>query len=177
MAAAHATGTGSGQPTGIVTALTGGSSVVASATTDTFAEGDVYALLEALPARFRPRAQWIAALPTLNTIDQFETSNGARLFDTAGGTLLRKPIWECSGLDGTLTATQDNYIAVVGDWSHYVIADRIGTTIELIPNLMGSTSHRHGTGGRHRRLGRPPARPWPPAGARWLSPCWREAAR
>jgi HK97 family phage major capsid protein len=48
-AAAFATGTGSGQPTGIVTALTGTGSVVNSATTDTFARADVFALQNALP--------------------------------------------------------------------------------------------------------------------------------
>lgn len=120
---------------------------MASASTDTFAEADVYAVLEALPPRFRPNAQWVASLPIPNLVDQFETSNGGRLFDTSSGSLLRKPVWECSGIDGTMTATQDNLVMVVGDWSNYVIADRIGTTVELIPNLMGSNQRPTGQRG------------------------------
>jgi hypothetical protein len=38
-----------------------------------------------------------------------------------------------------INATQDNYIAVNGAWNNYVIADRIGSTLELIPNLVGAT--------------------------------------
>lgn len=49
-----ATGTGSGQPFGIVVALT--ATAVASATTDVFAIADVNALWDALPARYQANA-------------------------------------------------------------------------------------------------------------------------
>jgi HK97 family phage major capsid protein len=154
-AAAFATGTGSGEPTGIVAALTGTSSVVPSATTDTFAAEDVYSVLEMVPPRFRPNASWIAALPILNLIEQFETSNGSKLFDLSSDRLLRKPVYEASGLDGTITADANNYVAVVGDFANYVVADRLGMVVELVPHLFGS--NRRPTGSRgffaHWRVG------------------------
>lgn len=72
----HATawiqGTGSNQPTGIVTALSGGSQVVTGTSGATNAQtlvlDDVYKLLEAVPARFRPNASFQAALPTIHSI-------------------------------------------------------------------------------------------------------------
>jgi HK97 family phage major capsid protein len=45
-------------------------------------------------------------------------------------------------MTGTITAAQNNRIAVVGDFSNYVIADRIGLTVEFIPHLFGTTNGR-----------------------------------
>jgi HK97 family phage major capsid protein len=146
--AAFATGSGSGQPFGIVTALTGTSSVVASATTDTFAVGDVYSLIEALPARFQPRAQWTANLAIVNDMRQFATGTGpqhAFVADLTAGSppsVLGKPLHECSDMDGTITALADNYVLIVGDWRHYVIVDRVGMTVELVPHLFHTSNNR-----------------------------------
>jgi HK97 family phage major capsid protein len=51
-------------------------------------------------------------------------------------------------MDGSINAaaTADNYLLAYGDWSNFVIVDRIGTTIELIPNLVGA--NRRPTGQR-----------------------------
>ena len=60
-------------------------------------------------------------------------------------------------MDGTINAavTAANYALVYGDFSNFVIVDRIGTTVELVPHLMGS--NRRPTGERglymHRRVG------------------------
>jgi HK97 family phage major capsid protein len=80
-AAAFTTGSGSGQPTGIVTALTGTGSVVNAAADDTFALKDVYALQGALPARYRSRASWLANNLIYNLIRQFDTAGGAGLVE------------------------------------------------------------------------------------------------
>jgi HK97 family phage major capsid protein len=146
MATAYTTGSGSGQPTGIITALPGGS-LVASATTDTFARADVYNVQNALPPRFSANAQWCAGLPIINTMSQFETTAGARLFpELSDGRLLNKPINELSNMDSVINATQDNKILLYGDFSNLVIVDRIGSTVELIPNLVGA--NRRPTGQR-----------------------------
>lgn len=145
-AANFITGTGSGQPTGIVTALTGGSSVVASATTDTFAIADVYSVHGNLPAKYRRRAAWLAEINTINSIRQFDTAGGAGLLAQLGDptpeALLGSPLFEASEMDGTINATQDNYILVYGDWSNYVIADRVGMTLELVPHLFATANNR-----------------------------------
>lgn len=149
-AKAFVTGTGTGQPFGVATAMPAGSKV-ATAAADVLASGDVYALQEALPPRFQGSAQWLANLATHNQIARFETTAGARLFPEINASpprLLRKPIHEASHLNkagNTATAGNDN-VMVYGDWSHWVITDRIGTSIELVQNLFGA--NRRPTGQR-----------------------------
>lgn len=144
-ALAFATGSGS-QPQGIVTALTGGSSVVASATTDTFAAADVYALESALPARYRANASWLANKAIYNRVRQFDTGGGAQMWERIGAgqpaELLGRPALESEDMDGSITALADNLVLVYGDFSNYVIADRVGMTIEFIPHLFHTTSNR-----------------------------------
>ena len=151
-ATAYTTGSGIGQPKGFITALDGTASEVAPKTPETFAPGDIYGLLEALPPRFRGRASWQANLSVLNLIDQFETGNGAKQFphvlDSSSPSLLGRPMSENSDMDGSWNpaATADNFVLAVGDFKEFVIVDRIGTTLELIPNLMGA--NRRPTGQR-----------------------------
>jgi HK97 family phage major capsid protein len=137
---AYTLGTGSGQPTGIITGLVGSGSIVNSATTDVFAKADVYALQNALPARFSANASWTAHIATINLMSQMETAAGGRLFpELTVGRLLHKPIYELSNMDGVINAGAENYIMLYGDFQKgFVIADRIGTTMEFLPNLVGA---------------------------------------
>lgn len=105
IAGAITTGSGTGEPTGLVTALAGTASVVATATPDTLVSGDVYTLLNALPPRFRASAQFAANLAIISTLAQFETNNGALKFPSLQNdppTLLGRRISEISNLDSTL---------------------------------------------------------------------------
>lgn len=151
-AAAFTTGSGTGQPKGIITALDGSASEVAPTTPETFAAADVYRLIESLPARFRGNAKWMANLTVLNLIDEFETSNGSKRFAELGADkLLRRDVVENSDMDGSwnVAATADNFILLVGDFDHFVIVDRIGTTVELVPHLMGANRRPTGQRGFH----------------------------
>lgn len=143
---AFATGSGTGQPFGIVTALTGGASVVASATADTFASEDVYAVQSALPAKYRRRASWLANNSIYNEVRQFASADGHDLWERIGadrpGLLLGRNAYESEEMDGVITALADNLVLVFGDFSNYVIADRIGMTVEFIPHLFGTTGNR-----------------------------------
>jgi HK97 family phage major capsid protein len=146
-ATAFATGSGSGQPFGIVTALDGTSSEITSATTDTFAIADVYSTIEALGPRFRMGASWVSNLNILNDIRQFGTANNYHGFTvdlTAEGVpaILGKRWYESSAMDGTINALADNNILVCGDFSNYVIADRVGLSIELVPHLLHTSNNR-----------------------------------
>lgn len=153
-ASAFTIGTGSGQPTGIVTALVASSptSIVTSATTDTFALADVYALQGALPARYRnmPTTAWLANNLIYNKMRQFDTAGGAGLWATLGDGrpdgLLGKRALEAEDMDGIVNASAENYVGIFGDWDNYVIADRLGMTVEFIPHLVGS--NRRPTGQR-----------------------------
>jgi HK97 family phage major capsid protein len=144
--AAFATGSGSSQPTGIVTALTGTGSVVTSATTDTFAAADVYALDDALPARYRRNASWLANRSIYNLIRRFDTAGGAQMWERIGNglpaELLGRPQYESEDMDSSITASAENYVLVYGDFSNYVIADRVGMSIEFIPHLFATNANR-----------------------------------
>lgn len=142
------TGSGSGQPTGIITALTGTSSIVNSASADTFALADVYALDSALPERYhgQERTAWLAHRLIWNKIRQFDTAGGAGLFAenlTRGipDALLDERRITSEAMDGTY-GSGENYVAVLGDWDNYVIADRIGMSVEFIPHLFSTSNGR-----------------------------------
>lgn len=145
---AFATGSGTGQPTGIVTALAGTSSEINAAADDTFAVGDVYALHSALPAKHRSRASWLAHNNTYNLIRRFDTQGGANLWTTLGNgrpaDLLGRPVYESEAMDSALTTTGavSNFLTVFGNFDNYVIADRIGMTVEFIPHLFHTSNNR-----------------------------------
>ena len=144
-ATALVTGSGTG-PQGIVTALIASSPtvVVAAATNDLFVAEDVYALDEDLPAKHRRRASWLANRAIYNKIRQFDTSGGGALWERLAADvppqLLGRSAYEAEAMDGAL-ATGNDYSLIFGNFDNYVIADRIGTTVEFIPHLFGGTSN------------------------------------
>lgn len=144
-------GTGVDQPKGVVTAVAAvPGSVVPTTTADTFVVGDVYKLLAALPARHRMRAAWLAQLAIQNMIRQFDTSGGsslwAQLSVEAPAQLLGKPIHEVQDMDGVINAAASNPILLLGDFSKFLIVDRVGMSVEYIPHLFGP--NRRPTGQR-----------------------------
>jgi len=143
--AAFATGSGTGQPVGIVTALVASSPsvITASAGSNVFAKADLYNLIEAVPPRFRGNGAWVCNLAITNDIRAFGSTYDAFTVDlTAGGVaqLLGRPLYESSDMDGTY-GSGENYVLVYGDWSNYVIFDRIGMSVELIPHVFGTTNN------------------------------------
>jgi HK97 family phage major capsid protein len=165
-ATAFATGAGTGvNPQGV---LTGATSTVAAGTA-AFAVANAYALLEALPARFRPHGVFVGNLAQYNRIRQFDTAGGANLWvqnlgqgvgndasGSLGSTLLGKPAYESSVMDSVLTA--GSKLLIFGDFRYFLIVDRIGMTVEVIPHLFGSTNQR-------------------PIGSRGLLAYWRNTSR
>lgn len=142
------TGSGTGCPTGIVTALTGGSSVVNTATGGTLASDDVYNLQSSLGPRYQANARWVASLTVLNALRRAETSNGALQFpslQTDPPTLLGRPAHELSNMDNTIAAGKN--LAIYGDWSQFVITQRVGASLELIPWIMGPNQRPSGERG------------------------------
>lgn len=145
-ATAYATGTGSAQPTGIVTALVAGSGTVANVapTTDgSLGVVDVRALFAALPPRYRSNASWVMSLDVMNEVRGFDTTGGMSL-QTVDLTapysfqLLGRPVYEASAMDSFTGTTGVANLMVVGDFSRFVIFDRIGARLEVIPHLVSS---------------------------------------
>lgn len=147
-ATAFATGSGADQPQGIVTALAGTASEINAAADDTFALADVYTIQGSLPARHRADASWLANNLIYNLIRRFDTQGGAGLWTTLGNDrpaeLLGRRALEAEAMDGVVTTVGavSNFILIFGDFENYVIADRIGTTVEFIPHLFHTGNNR-----------------------------------
>lgn len=109
----------------------------------------------ALPPRFQSRAVWNANLSIINAARQFETTNGALRFPELTASppmLLGRSIFEHSKIDCSINpaATETNFPLLYGDFQQMVIVDRIGSTLQLVPHLVGS--NRRSTGQRVAQL-------------------------
>lgn len=157
------TGTGTFEPTGIIT---GATSTQAAAGVASFAIADLYTLEQALPPRFRPRASMVGNRFTINKVRQFDTAGGSGVwglgpaegqlgYGLANGALtqnanLQAQILGYNTYEDTAMAaalTTGSKILVMGDFRYFLIVDRIGMDIEVIPHLFGATN-RFPTGQR-----------------------------
>lgn len=139
-------GTGSGQPTGVVTALAG--QAIPLGTAGTLAASDVYALQNALGPRYQSRAAFAANLATINQLAQMETPNGALQFPSIeNDRLLRRVLAEDSTLSSVGGGGGGASLAYGDFQSGYVAATGVGTRIELAPMLFGPNGRPNGTRG------------------------------
>src|SRR5262249_53083946 len=142
-ATAFTTGNGTSAPQGVITGATTSPVLTAGA----FASSHVYALQNALPARFSAGARFAANLSVINTVAQFETTNGALKFPQVGdGRLLNRPLHELSDMTSDMSTANSLFMAY-GDFKQaFVIADRVGATFELLPAYGANrrpTAERH----------------------------------
>lgn len=153
-AAAFAVGTGSGQPEGVITGVVAAavSGQLLTSSGSALAVADVTAVMNAVPARFRANANFMANLSIINqgrTTPRY--SNGPALVDdsTTPPKLMGWNIYENSNVDGTIAAgTTHDYVLLAGDFQRgYVITDRIGTSVELVPHLFGASGRPTGQRG------------------------------
>jgi len=128
-------GTGSDAPKGIRVALAGGASEI-NAAGEALVADDVYGLLEALPPRFRNQAAWQMELSTANFIHRLYNPSGSEPALIEGQNMLKLPYRLNSSIDPYSdvddTATANNYVLTVGDWSKFVILDRVGMSVNFI---------------------------------------------
>jgi HK97 family phage major capsid protein len=126
-------GDGSGAPDGIVAAIvTDTTSIVPTITNDVFALGDIDKLIAALPPRFRARGRMCANLGILQLIPPFGTAGqpGNSIYDAIAKTLRGYPVAEASAMDDV--ATDAKKILLFGDFSHFVVVDRLGLTTRVL---------------------------------------------
>jgi len=134
--------TGSGTapaPSGIQATLTTASNVNDGVT---FTVNSISAADNALPPRFTPRAQWLARKNTYNTIRTLD-SNGTlyvRLTDGRPAELLGYPAREASAMPTRFTSSTvfGGRYAILGDWSNFLIVDKAGMDIEIVPHLFSN---------------------------------------
>lgn len=150
---AFTTGNGTTAPQGWVTGKVAAGSLVASASTDTFAVADVYSTQAGLAPRFRnSRAAWQANVAIQNRIRQFDTSGGSSLWAQLGAgvppVLLGSSSYETSDMDGSITALADNYVLGYADWeAAYIIVDRVGVEIYYDNLVLGANQRPTGQAG------------------------------
>lgn len=153
-AAAFATGTGSSQPFGAVTSVTAVTASRVSPTTGgTFTSAsvaDVYKPIAGVPPRYRSTSSWIANYATYNLIRQMSASAAGSAFWSNLGAdvperLLGRPVYEASSMDSAFTTGSN--ILLAGDFSQFVIYDRIGMTLEYIQNVVGANARPTGQRG------------------------------
>lgn len=137
--AAFVSGSGSGAPKGIVTAIsaTAGSTVTAT-TRGSFTAAsvaDVFAVLNAAPERYEDSATWVGNKSTFNTIRQMSTgSYGSLFWSAAPGSpepLLGSPITKASSM--ATTTVSGTVLLILGDFRQFLVVDRIGTQVEFNP--------------------------------------------
>lgn len=146
--AAFATGSGSGAPKGVITALDANTYAEITPTTDgAFGVEDLYKLMNNLSPRWRANATWVAGMALANRIRAFGTALGhAYTVDLTGSyqfAPLGRPFYESSDYPSAATITTGSQnLMTFGDHSQYYIYDRVGLATEFIPHLFSTGSGR-----------------------------------
>jgi len=137
-------GDGQGKPQGVladsgVTGWLGTGQQVVSGSNSTLTWDGLIALTYKLDAQYRQRAAFVAEKATYEVIAKLKDSNGQYLWRQAFGdnvsvggagtirTLLGYPVYEQEGMP---TIAQNAFPIIFGDWQGYIIADRVGMSVE-----------------------------------------------
>jgi HK97 family phage major capsid protein len=130
------------QPGGVVGSLSG--NTVTAGGVASFSANDVYATHAALDPRWENNSSWLAHKGIYNKIRQFDSAGGAQLWAQIGegrpNQLLSYTAAYASAMDSTLTTGKK--ILLYGDFSQFLIVDRIGMTFELVPHLFDQATAR-----------------------------------
>lgn len=137
--AAFATGSGSGAPKGIITAVSGTTASLVTATTrgsfTSASVADVFAVVNAAAVRYEDSSSWVANKAWFNTVRQIANPSAAgQLLPAGANELLGSPIYKSSTMSSATTS--GTIMAILGDFSQFVIYDRIGVNVEYIQNVV-----------------------------------------
>ena len=163
--AAFATGSGTNQPLGVLAALGTGSRVAPGATGTalqpstgtTGGYDDILNLQGALPPRFRngPGATFMGNIVLLNKVRRLDLYGGGsfwtNLTSNTPASLLGQPAYEASDLPGATTGASGASgtgaaTVLFGDFSQFIIADRVGVSMLYEPMVKGSGNAQLPTG-------------------------------
>lgn len=137
---------GNGTPPNTQGVVTAATTVVTTGTTLTIAVGDVYNTQGALPPRFRnsKSCAWVANVAIINSFRQLDTAGGASFWTNLGKgqpeTLLGAPIYESSSMSATKSV--GSLEAIFGDFSQYIICDRVGVSMIYEPLIKDTSTGR-----------------------------------
>ena len=137
------------EPEGILTGVT---ATVALASTGALDSEDLYALEEAVPNRFRSRSRFLATRSFYNSVRSLGAdSDGGNLWVRLGDglppQLIGYPAHEASELPAPNLSSDTSVLAVLGDFRHFLIVDRVGMSVELVPHIFGANQRPTGQRG------------------------------
>ena len=137
------TGDGTGtNPAGVVGSLSG--NTVTAGGVATLSANDVYALQTALDPRWEDGSAFLAHKGIYHKIRQFDTAGGAQLWAQIGDStpdgLLGYPAAKASAMASALTT--GSKVLLYGNFKQFLIVDRIGMNVELVPHLFDTTTGR-----------------------------------
>jgi HK97 family phage major capsid protein len=96
----------------------------------------------ALPPRFTPRAQWLARKNFYNLIRAIDTNGTlyARLTEGRPPELIGYPAREASAMPVRYTSASvyGARYAILGDWNQFLIVDKAGMDVEIVPHLFSN---------------------------------------
>ncbi|MGH3539785.1 MAG: phage major capsid protein [Pseudonocardiaceae bacterium] len=146
-AQAFATGAGTTEPTGIITALDANTNTEVVVTTDgAFGGVDINKVWGALPDRYKSNATWVMSHDVGNEVATFGNANNLSFvtvdFTNVVSTVRQRPVEFSSYFPDFTGTTGAANILTVGDFSNYLIASRAGMAVEPIPILFDVTSNR-----------------------------------
>lgn len=141
--AKFAVGSGTAEPTGIFTAITG-SQMVTSTTAATIGLVDLLAVKTALGQRWRGRSSWVYNPTYGDAIRQLGTALSANYTVDATGAntdkLIGRPVYESDDAPTTQTTTVKDPELILGDFSNYLIADKPGSFSVKYVDVMFNTA-------------------------------------
>lgn len=156
-ATAFATGTGGGEPYGVVTRCSSLGALVFGDSGSTVEKdivvSDVFSLDNALGPRWRNNASFVANKVIWNQVRQQSPSGqGSSFWVTLGGgqpdRLIGYPVYESSAMDSTVVSGSADYTMLLGDFRNgYRIYDRLGATMAFNPFVVGSSRRPTGNAG------------------------------
>lgn len=131
---------------GIIGTL-GTASQVSTAGTATLALGDLDTLEDALPVRWRARAKFMASRTVYSAIRSLFTAvasaSGDQWVRPSQGLppqLRGYDAYEASAMDTSVT-TSNKKVLLLGDFSQFLIVDKLGMDVELVPHLFGTANN------------------------------------
>jgi len=139
LAGVLATGSGSGAPKGILTALDAiaGSEVQITAP-GSLADGDLGKVWVALPDRARDKAAWVMSESVREHVAALGDAFGSRTVDLGGRlTQLRgRPVYSAEDFPALELTTGSANQMVVGDFAGYLVVQRAGMTVEPVQTVV-----------------------------------------
>lgn len=141
-------GTGTNEPWGIFVALDANTNAEVVVTTNAaFGDVDIDKVWAALPEKWRARASWFMSVGYENKIRAFGSGTATSRFTVdqtkEGISLLNgRPVILSDYAPAVATTTTARNLLAVGDFSNYVLAQRAGMSIEVLPLVVGTTSNR-----------------------------------